>query len=68
MIKYFNKRIKKMDAWDVGLIKWSTATFVLFIITIWSAAMTWVHSVNPWYFFIAFLIFAIRPFYRIYIK
>ena len=68
MIVWFNKRIKKMDAWDVGLIKWSSITFVLFLITIWPALMNWVHSVNPWYFFVAFVIFAIRPFYRIYIK
>ena len=68
MIAWMNKRIKKMDAWDVGLVKWSTAAFVLFIITIWPAAMNWVQSVNPWYFLIAFVIFAIRPFYRIYMK
>jgi len=68
MIAWMNKRIKKMDAWDVALVKWSTAAFVLFFITIWPAAMNWVHSVNPWYFLIAFVIFAIRPFYRIYMK
>lgn len=68
MMKYWNKKIKNMDVWDVSLTKFSTAAFILFVITIWSAAMTWVHSVNPWYFFVAFIIFAIRPFYRIYIK
>lgn len=65
MIKYWNK---KMDVWDVALIKFSVAAFVLFVITIWPTAMTWVHSVNPWYFFTAFIIIAIRPFYRFYIK
>jgi len=68
MIAWIKKRIKKMDVWDVGLIKWSTAAFILFVITIWQGAMDWVHSVNTWYFFAAFVIFAIRPFYRIYIK
>lgn len=68
MIKYLNKRIKKMDVWDIGLTKFSVAAFVLFIITIWPAAMAWAHSVNPWYFLVAFLVFVIRPFYRIYIK
>ena len=68
MITWLNKRIKKMDTWDVGLIKWSVMAFVLFVITIWPAAMTWVQSVNPWYFFIAFVVFAIRPFHRIYLK
>ena len=68
MIAWLNKRIKKMDVWDVGLIKWSVAAFILFLITIWPAAMTWVQSVNPWYFLVAFVVFMIRPFYRIYLK
>ena len=41
---------------------------ILFVITIWPAAMDWVHSVNPWYFLIAFVILVIRPVYRIYFK
>lgn len=68
MIKQWNKNIKKLDFWDVGLIKLCVAAFVFFVITIWSAAMTWVQSVNPWYFFIAFVILAVRPFYRFYLK
>lgn len=67
-MKWLNKRIKKMDSWDVALIKWSTAAAVLFIIAIWPAAMEWVQSVNPWYFLIACVVLAIRPFYRIYVK
>lgn len=57
----FDKMIKKMDVWDIGLIKLSVAAMVLFIITIWGAAMAWVVSVNPWYFLVAFVIFAIKP-------
>ncbi|MFC1682389.1 hypothetical protein ACFL0X_02115 [Nanoarchaeota archaeon] len=68
MINYWNKKIKNMDAWDIGLIKLSVAVAVLFIITIWPAAMDWVHSVNPWYFLVAFVIFVARPFYRVYLK
>ena len=68
MIDWLNKKVKKMDAWDVGLVKLSIAAFVLFVITIWPAAMTWVHSVNPWYFLIALVIFAARPIYRVYLK
>ena len=65
---FCDKLVKKMDGWDVGLIKLSVAALVLFVITIWEAAMTWVHSVNPWYFFGAFVILALRPLYRIYLK
>ena len=68
MIKWMAKKLKRADIWDIGLIKWSTAAFILFFITIWPAAMAWVHSVNPWYFFVAFMIFAVRPVYRIYLK
>jgi len=60
-LKYFNKKIGKMNVWDIGCIKLGVSAFVLFLITIWSTAMTWVESVNPWYFFIAFIIFAIKP-------
>jgi hypothetical membrane protein len=65
---FFDKKVKKMDTWDVALTKLSVAAFVLFLITIWPAAMDWVHSVNTWYFLIAFVIFAARPMYRIYMK
>ena len=68
MITWLKDRVKKMDVWDVALVKWSVAAFVLFIITIWPAAMDWVQSVNPWYFLIAFVIFVIRPVYRVYMK
>jgi len=47
MIAWLNRKLKKMDIWDVGLIKWASITGALFVITIWPAAMNWVHSVNP---------------------
>lgn len=65
---FFDKKVKKMDTMDVGLTKLSVAAAVLFIITIWPAAMDWVHSVNTWYFLVAFIIFAARPLYRVYMK
>lgn len=68
MIKWLNKGMKKIDVWDIGLIKWSVIAFVLFLIRIWPAAMNWVHSVNPWYFFVAFVVLVARPFYRYYLK
>ena len=68
MIEIWKRAMKKMDVLDMGLTKLSVAAFVLFIITIWSGAMDWVHSVNTWYFLIAFIIIAARPIYRAYIK
>jgi hypothetical protein len=67
-MKDFNKPIKKLNGWDVGLVKLSVAALVLFIITIWSAAMDWVQNVNTWYFLIAAVIFGARPFYKYYMK
>ena len=68
MIAWLKKRVKRMDLWDVAVIKWSVVAFVLFVITIWPAFLSWVQSVNPWYYLVAFLILVARPFYRIYIK
>ena len=68
MISFLKKKIKTLNHGDVGLIKLSVAAFTLFVITLWSAAMTWVHSVNTWYFFVVTLLFGARPFYKYYMK
>ncbi|MFC1710798.1 hypothetical protein ACFLZJ_01430 [Nanoarchaeota archaeon] len=68
MIKWMKKKMKRMDIWDVALIKWSTTAFILFLITIWAGFSNWVHSVNAWWFFAAFIIFVARPIYRIYLE
>lgn len=68
MIDKLNESVDKLNGWDVGLVKLYVAAVVLFIITIWGAAMTWVQSVNPWYFLIVAILAGIRPFYKYYIK
>ncbi len=68
MIKLWKRALKKIDVLDIALTKFASAVFILFIITIWPAAMAWVQSVNPWYFLIAFIIIVARPIYRCYIK
>jgi hypothetical protein len=67
-MNFFKNMPKKMDVADIGLIKLSVAAAILFIVTIWSAAMDLVHSINAWWFLVAFVVFMARPFYRIYIK
>jgi len=67
-MKDLNKDVKKMDVWDIALIKLAVVAATLFVITIWSTAMDWVHSVNTWYFLIAAVIIGIRPFYRYWLK
>ena len=66
--KNLKKKMKNLDMFDISLTKLSVASFVLFIITIWPAALSLVLSVNPWYFLIAFILLAMRPFYRFIIK
>lgn len=68
MIKEMNKQVKKLSVWDIGLVKAAVAAGVLFIITIWPAAMELVHSVNPWWFLVAFVVFAIKPFMNFWVK
>ena len=58
MIGLLNKKLKKVDIWDIGLIKWASIAGALFVIRIWSIAMNWVNSVNPWTFLIIFVILA----------
>ena len=65
---FFEKAVKKLDVLDISLIKLSVAATVLFVITIWPAAMDWVHSVNTWYFLAAAIVLAMRPCYRAYLK
>lgn len=57
----FEKMLKKIDLLDISLIKLASAAGILFIITIWPAAMELVQKINPWLFLIAALVFAARP-------
>jgi 4-hydroxybenzoate polyprenyltransferase len=68
MKHFLDKKVKKMDGWDLALTKWATAAAILFIITIWPAALSLALSINPWYFLIATIILAARPLYKLYIK
>ncbi len=65
-------RIKRLDVWDMILIKLAVAAFVLFIITVPNPAsngiMAWVHNVHWAWFLGAAIIFAIRPKIRIWKK
>lgn len=51
------KDMKGYDHFWILFKMLGVVAFAFFIITIWPAAMTWVNSVNPWYFLIAAIIF-----------
>jgi hypothetical protein len=60
----FNKKIKRMDIFDIGLIKLSVAFFVLFLLAAWPAFADWAINTH-WAFFIAIaLVLGLRPMYR----
>jgi len=64
----FKKIVKKLDTLDIGLIKFASAIFVLWLIALLPGFATWVQSVGHWWFLIIFIIICIRPIYRAYIK
>lgn len=54
-------KVKNLKLLDVGMIKWSSILFTLFVVSVWSGFANWVIN-TPWYWFlIASLILAIRP-------
>ena len=64
----FEDKIEKIDVPDVALIKLASASGILFLITVWPAAMNLVHKI-PWGWFLgAMIVFAARPFYKGWIK
>lgn len=57
----FEKQLKKLDVLDIGLIKLGSISFILFLITVWPAAMDLVHSIHWGWFLGATLVFVLRP-------
>lgn len=64
----FGKRLKKLDAYDIGLIKLGMFVFALLVVSLSPAFASWVQSVNPLWFLIVFVVVCARPFNRYYIK
>ncbi len=64
----FEKQLKRIKLLDMALVKLAIAAIVLFVVTIWPAAMDWVKSVNPWYFFIVSIIAAAIVLIRVWKK
>ncbi len=62
-----NKRLKKLNACDISMIKLASASFILFVITAWPAAMNVIAGVH-WGWWLAFTaLFGIRPFVKAYL-
>ena len=65
LVKYFNKRLKKMSLWDIGLTKWSAVFFGLIVAKLLPDMM---EKICIWWFVGLCLLFAIKPVYSFYIK
>ena len=56
-IDWQNENLKKMNAYDIGLVKLSTAAFILMIAKLWDGILG-----LAWYWYlIIFIVAAIRP-------
>lgn len=64
--KYFNNKIKKMDAWDVALTKLSVVAFTLFIVSLLSADLLIKILELRWLWLALLVIFAIKPFVKVF--
>ena len=68
MYEWANKTVKRMNMWDIKLIKWSVVAFVLFIL---SFLLIYPQVVNfiikwRWLWFILFILFALKPLIKIF--
>ncbi len=64
LIKWMNKKIEKLDMWDIGAIKWASILFGI-IIGAYIADFT---KQYIWYFGILVLLIAIKPVYKLFKK
>jgi len=64
----FEKQMKKLDMYDISLIKLASAAGILFLITVLPAAMDLVHKIHWGWFLVALIVFSARPVYRGWIK
>jgi len=53
--------VKRIDITDIGLIKWSSILFTLFVVSAWPGFASWVTRIHWAWFLVISLILAIRP-------
>lgn len=63
-VSYLDKKVKKLNMWDMQLIKLAVAAAVLLVLKMFPVTMSWVYKTNVWWFFAAMVIFGARPFYK----
>jgi len=63
-MRNLNKRIKKLDVWDIALTKLAVVAFVVIILKLIPVVTGWLEEINILWFVVAWVIFSIRPFTR----
>lgn len=58
-IKFFKKVMKKLEWYDIGLIKWSVFFFTLFLVSIWPAFRDLIMRPSPYWYLAAFIMLTI---------
>ena len=64
MASKIDKCMKNIRQCDVCLLKLASMAFILFLITVWPAAMELVHSIHWGWFLGATIVFMFRPFMK----
>ncbi len=60
LVQWGNRKVKRLDFWDIALTKWSVLFFTLFLVALWPVLAS-----LEWYFYlIPALLFAFRPLAR----
>ena len=62
-MEFFKKKMKKMDVWDISMVKLGAMSFGLFL-----GAYVPMLSEYMYIWLGLAILFAIRPFYRVYMK
>lgn len=61
----FTARTRKLSACDISMVKLASAAFILFLITVWPAAMSFVEGVHWGWWLALTILFSLKPFAKV---
>lgn len=64
ILSCMRSKTKKLDVWDMALIKWSCIAFGVLLVIIFPVLTT----INIWWLIVLVVILMVRPLYRTYFK
>lgn len=60
--------LKNFNVWDIGLIKWSSIIFTLFLVSVWPFFGRWVSQTHWGWFLAISLLLAVKPLKKTFVK